>query len=608
MRGVLRRVADFLRISAVRRMLTTMPVTRGEIASLVGLAVLFALFEGAGISLLLPVLQFAESGSTAITDSGSPLWVATRWIVDGLGMSITLATLLTMAFVPILLRQAVFYVNNWYSAVIAKRMTMRMRERVVTTMFAADPAFFLEHSPGHISSIVLSQTGVAGGAVLHVIKIISITLLIALYAAIMLVVSVPLTLIAIAFALVVSLVVRSAIAQSRKFGLEAAQTVQMLSSRIVERLVMMRLIKMKAQEDPERERIMDYSDRLTDLSVKQARLGGTIEVTADPLLMLSVFITLYIGIAVLGMTLAQLGLVLFVLSRMNAKVKEFNAVRQAISIAMGGVTMVDEFVAEATAADTIRGGDRVFTGVEESIVLRDAHYTYRDGDDECRAIDGVDMHIDAHSLVAVVGRSGAGKSTLVEALPRLRDLESGAIEYDGLDIREFDVASLRRGVGYLTQTPQLFRDTIRENLTYGMGAVSDDEITHALEAASASFVLDLPNGLETNVGEAGVRLSGGERQRIALARTLLSGAGVIVLDEPTSALDSESEVLIQAALERLRADRTIIVIAHRLATVIAADRIFVIEGGRIAESGTHSELLASEGVYRRLFDSQLIRE
>lgn len=589
-------------------MLTTMPVTRGEIVSLVGLAVLFALFEGVGISLLLPVLQFAESQTSAITDSGSPLWVAIRWVIDTFGLPVDLFTLLVMAFIPILLRQAVFYVNNWWSAVVAKRVSLRMRRRVVDATMEADPAFLAATPTGKLTSVVVAQTKLAGDAVLMVIRILSITMLLLLYAAIMLALSVPLTLVAVMFAALVSIVVRASITRTRRFSVESARTTQELFGRIVERLSMMPLIKMRAQEDVESARIMEDSEQIAELGVKQVRLGGTIEVTADPLLMLSVFITLYVGIAVLGMTLAQLGLVLFVLSRMNAKVKEFNAARQAISMAMGGVILVDEYLEAATEANTIRGGGRPFVGVSESIVLRNARFRFPDAKcDERPAVDGVDIEIPVPGLVALVGRSGAGKSTLAEMFPRMRDLDSGSLCYDGVDVRDFTLDSLRRGIGYLTQTPLLFDDTIRGNLTYGCTTpVTDAELGDALRSASATFVFDLPDGLETRIGEDGVRLSGGERQRIALARTLLAGADTIILDEPTSALDSESESLIQQALERLRTDRTIIVIAHRLATVIAADRIFVIEDGGVADSGSHAELLERDGVYRRLFDSQLI--
>jgi subfamily B ATP-binding cassette protein MsbA len=163
-----------------------------------------------------------------------------------------------------------------------------------------------------------------------------------------------------------------------------------------------------------------------------------------------------------------------------------------------------------------------------------------------------------------VGRSGMGKSTLVELLPRLREATAGSITYDGTDIKAFDVGSLRRGIGYLTQNAMLFNDTVRQNLTYGLGfEPSDGQIRDALERAHAAFVYDLPQGLETMLGDRGVRFSGGEQQRIALARVLLEDTSILILDEPTSALDSESEVFIQDALASLHGHKTIIVIAHR---------------------------------------------
>jgi ABC-type multidrug transport system fused ATPase/permease subunit len=206
-----------------------------------------------------------------------------------------------------------------------------------------------------------------------------------------------------------------------------------------------------------------------------------------------------------------------------------------------------------------------------------------------------------------VGRSGAGKSTRVELLPRVPEATRGTIAFAGVAITECRVGSLRRGIGYLTQSAMLFNDTVRENLTYGLGfEPSEEQLRAALESAYATFVYDLPSGLETRLGDRGVRFSGGERQRIALARVLLEDCSILILDEPTSALDSESETYIQKALAGLHGAKTIIVIAHRLATVIQADQLLVIEDGRIVERGTHDELVATDNVYRRLFETQLL--
>jgi ATP-binding cassette subfamily B protein len=208
-------------------------------------------------------------------------------------------------------------------------------------------------------------------------------------------------------------------------------------------------------------------------------------------------------------------------------------------------------------------------------------------------------------LIALVGPSGAGKTTMTYLIPRLYDPTGGAIRIDGHDLREVTLDSLARQIGMVTQENYLFHDTIRTNLTYAMPDATQVEIEAAARAANIhEFVMGLPEGYDTVVGERGYRLSGGEKQRIALARVILKNPRILVLDEATSHLDSESEALIQEALKRVMAGRTSIVIAHRLSTILAADLILVMDRGKIVERGTHSELLAMNGLYSQLYETQ----
>jgi ATP-binding cassette, subfamily B, bacterial MsbA len=609
-------LTDYLRINAMRRMFSFVDVHSSEITILIALAVVFAIFEGIGLALLLPILQYADGGQTAILESSGVLWRGIAWFMETLHLPLTLPVLLLLAFIPILLRQAVFYVNAWYSAVVATRISMRLRTKTLDHILGADPEFFARHSVGHLSGVLIAQTTVGGNAVLAVIKLLSIALLLLLYVVILLALTVPLTLITLFFAIVTSLALRANIRHIRHYGDVTANVTQDVYTKAVERFGMIRLVKLRDQKDLESHAIISLLDRLRIVDVRQARLGANIEVTVDPMLMLSVFVTLYVGIAALGMTLPQLGLMLFVLQRLNAKVKEFNGGRQAISQNMAGLLLVNDLTREAEAADTIRGGTTPFQGLHDQLLLSDVAFEYPD----VRASDGklifkgrevlkgVSLRIPSGSFTALVGRSGAGKSTLVELIPRLRDVTSGRITVDGTDVRSFEVGSLRKGIGYLTQDALLFNDTVRANLTYGLDVEpSDEQIHSALRRAHAGFVMDLPDGLETVIGDRGVRFSGGEQQRLALARVLLEDTSVLILDEPTSALDSESEAFIQDALSSLQGEKTIIVIAHRLSTVIKADQLLLIDDGRIVDSGTHEELVNRPGAYKALFSSQLLR-
>jgi subfamily B ATP-binding cassette protein MsbA len=278
------------------------------------------------------------------------------------------------------------------------------------------------------------------------------------------------------------------------------------------------------------------------------------------------------------------------LNKVNLILQEAVAAGQRVSRLMEIPNDVEERP-DARDIDTVRQGisyERVSFSYETQPVLRDVSVSIRAGE-----------------IVALVGPSGAGKSTFVNLLPRFFDPTSGRVAIDGVDIRDLKLKSLRSLIGIVTQDTTLFNDTIRNNIAYGRSDLPLERVREAAAAAYADeFIMEMPNGYDSVIGESGLRLSGGQRQRLAIARALLKNAPILILDEATSHLDSQSEALVQKALYNLMQGRTTLVIAHRLSTVTRADRIVVLENGRIVEEGSHRELLALGGSYKRLFDLQ----
>jgi subfamily B ATP-binding cassette protein MsbA len=299
---------------------------------------------------------------------------------------------------------------------------------------------------------------------------------------------------------------------------------------------------------------------------------------------------------------------MFLVTRSVPQLVQINNSRLAFHSAVESHLRMTRLSTEAATSQDVASGDLPFTGMQNGIVFEDVGFKYAGDGSDIPALTGVSLAIARGQMVALVGRSGAGKSTLVDLIPRFYDPTEGRILIDGRSIAEYELTSLRRRIGFVMQDPVFFHDTIRANIEIGLDAPLDERgLSDCLvKSHAAEFVNRLPRGADSKIGERGLQLSAGQRQRLAIARALAQDPDILILDEPTSALDSVSEAAIQASLEGLRGNITIVVIAHRLATIRNADVIVVLEGGRVVDVGTHASLRREGGTYERLVALQTI--
>ena len=409
-----------------------------------------------------------------------------------------------------------------------------------------------------------------------------------------------------------TLVVIPMVGQAMKiFGRKIKQSSGVIQMRLAEITALLqesfsatRVVKSFVREDYEIERFVQCNQRNFEAVMKNVQQTSMLTPTVEFLAAIAVtFIVWFGGYEVVNGDITAGAFVAFLTYAVNLAnpVKRLSRIYGNLQKAMAAVDRVFSVV-DLQESITDRPDAKTLPPVEGRVRFDNVTFSYKAGR---TALSGVNLEAAPGEMIAFVGPSGAGKSTIANLIPRFYEVDSGVITVDGHDIRDVTLASLRGQIGLVPQETMLFSTTIRENIRYGRLDATDAEIEEAARAANAhNFIMELEHGYDTEIGERGVSISGGQRQRIAIARAILKDPRILILDEATSALDTESEKIVQAALDNLMVGRTSFVIAHRLSTVLSADRIYVIDGGRIAEQGTHEDLLARGGLYQHLYDIQ----
>ena len=519
--------------------------------------------------------------------------VALNWIALGI-------------LVLFFLRGVFSYIQGYLMSYIANRVIIDIRNEVYARVQRLSLRFFDTRKTGSLMSRLTNDIGALQTAIVdNFVNIVKESVILIGSLVGMVILHWRLTLLCIIIVPLVSITIKYFGRKLKKSGHMMQERIADVTSHLQETIGGIRVVKSFFREDYEIARFRQINQASFGAAMKAARQSSQLSPIVEFIAAIAVTaIIWYGGWSVIDGELTAGELIAFLIYAINLAnpVRRLSALYGDIQRSMAAgervFALLDETPdirekANAIALPVLRG-DVVFDAV---------HFQYEPSKE---VLSGISFHAEPGQKIALVGPSGSGKSTIANLIPRFYDVTAGAIKIDGHDVRDVTLASLREQIGIVPQDTALFNTTIEENIRYGRLDATDEEVAAAVRAANAEeFVRQLPQGLQTPIGDRGLVLSGGQRQRIAIARALLKDPRILILDEATSALDTESEQLVQAALERLMIGRTAFIIAHRLTTIQDADHILVIDRGRIVESGTHQSLLALHGMYYNLYTLRL---
>jgi subfamily B ATP-binding cassette protein MsbA len=562
----------------------------------------FAGFEVIGLGFMIPIVAYMQSRSEGVPLPTNQLFT----FLTNIGVPITLTTVLSVALIPIILRQAAQYIRESELAKTQHETIKYQRTQLIDAILDADLRFVIENKQGELANTLTMDAYHCGTIARDLSSALGTSLILFIYICGLFYVSWSLSLTAIPLVVGIGFLFRHFFSRGRQFGNLLTEANGEFSFQALQGLSAMRLIKMSGGESDTKSRFNTVINTIFQTAWKIEQNRFRLEAMSQPLLLIGVCSLLIYAVDGLKIGLGELGMFMALVLRCQPQLIGLNGLRLGIISSIPHLERIESAITAAHDSQSIASGHRSLDHFTDELSFENVSFAYP-GVPESLVLNGLSFTIKRGQSVALVGRSGAGKSTAIDLIPRLYDPIAGRVLLDGIPLDQFDLVSLRRRMAFVTQEPLLLHDTIRRNLTFGLlQPKTDDELWHCLDLAQAkSFVAEI--GLDTIVGERGHRLSGGQRQRLTLARALLQNPEILILDEPTASLDTVSEEAIKVALEGLRHQLTIIMVAHRLSTIQSADQIIVLENGKVAGQGTHKELLETCSAYGLLHAGQVLQ-
>ena len=581
-------------------------------------SLLYALFNTLTFGLIIPILNtmFDDGFTPEYVEKLPPLRFNGDYVNDLFNFAYShlfntydprnvLMLLAIVAIVISFLSNLFRYLGSWTIETMRARTLQRMRNEMFSRVMDMNVGYFSEQRKGDIISKITSDIGVVQFCITNTLQVsFREPFLIVGYVIMMVAISWELSIFSILFLPVVALLIGSIVKRLRHPARTNQQRMGEMVSTLEESLAGIKVIKSYNATQYVKKKYYEISADLARLTLSMARRQQLASPMSEFLGITAVGVILVFGGSLVAKgSLDPGGFIAFVaiFSQITRPVRtfidQFANINQGIAAGERIFSVIDSRPEIEDKPDA-----RTLTGLKRKIEFRDVHFSY-DGTRE--VIDGFSFEILRGQTVALVGPSGGGKSTLSELIPRFYDPTRGEILIDDISLRDYTQESLRAHMSVVAQDTVLFNDTIENNIAMGKPGATHEEVVEAARIANAdSFIRECAEGYDTNIGDRGVKLSGGQRQRLSIARAVLKNPDILILDEATSALDTESEKLVQEALNKLLVGRTSVVIAHRLSTIHNADRIIVFDHGRIAEEGTHNELMERGGIYAKLIEMQ----